>query len=172
MDKKICLIAAVSKNGVYGQGGKIPWRIPEEQRFFKEKTMGHAVVMGRKTWESLSIKLRPLPMRENIVITSDLDFQASGARVSASLRDSIHTAESRTVFVIGGRTLWFETMEIVDEAWVTVVHADYPIDNLTATAPALVHPARYWPGVVPHEIDRYPSVGDAPAFDIHHWVRM
>lgn len=171
-NKKVCVIAAVSRNGVYGRKGKIPWKIPEEQQFFKETTMGHTVVMGRKTWESLPLNFRPLPGRENIVLTQNAAFQASGAKIAVSLENAIRTAENETIFVIGGKEFWFTAMSFVHEAWITTVHTECRIDPSAAVAPALVRPIEHWPDLALHETKKYPAIDNAPAFDINHWVRM
>ena len=80
---RVFLVAAVAANRVIGAGGKLPWRLPEDLRHFKAITLGHPVIMGRKTWESLA--LRPLPGRENIVVTRAPGYDAPGAHVAASL---------------------------------------------------------------------------------------
>src|SRR5262245_15663338 len=88
---RLALIVAVSENGVIGKGGTLPWRIPEDMRWFKEKTIGKPCIIGRKTWESFP--KRPLPNRPNIIITRDLNFTADGATVVHSLDDAIKAAE-------------------------------------------------------------------------------
>lgn len=171
--KKVITIGAFSKDfAAYSKNGGIPWRIPEEQQHFKATTMGHAVIMGRKSWESLPQKMRPLPGRENIVITWNRAFQAQGARVVASLEEAIRTAEAEVVFVTGGRQFWIEAMEFADEAWITVVHIKQPeAEDILLHASEMLHPQLYWPQFELYEIDRRPAVDLIPAFDIQHWVR-
>src|SRR6478735_9379348 len=82
----LALIAAVASNGVIGEGNALPWRLPADMQRFRALTTGHSVIMGRKTWESIG---RPLPGRQNIVVTRQRDFQASGAELAASLEDAI-----------------------------------------------------------------------------------
>jgi len=100
----VCLIAAVSSNGVIGAGGKLPWRLPGDLRFFKAQTMGCPVIMGRRTWESIG---RPLPGRLNIVVSRSTGLQVAGASVAASLDEALALcAGVPTVFVIGGGDLY------------------------------------------------------------------
>jgi len=83
---RVYLVAAVAKNGVIGAGGKLPWHLPEDLRHFRKLTLGHPVIMGRRTWESLG---KPLPGRENIVISRRTGFEAPGASIAASLEAAI-----------------------------------------------------------------------------------
>src|SRR3990167_2138305 len=89
---RIYLIAAVAKNGVIGARGKLPWHLPEDLRHFKKLTLGHPVIMGRRTWESLG---RPLPGRDNIVVTRTTGYEAPGASVAASLAAAIALCSER-----------------------------------------------------------------------------
>jgi len=89
----LTLIAAVAKNGVIGKDNRLPWHLPADLRHFKALTSGHAVIMGRKTWESLPEKFRPLPGRQNIVVTRNAAYAASGATVAGSLPDAVAAAE-------------------------------------------------------------------------------
>ena len=93
------LIWAQSTSGVIGRDGGIPWRLPEDQARFKELTLGHTVVMGRLTWESLPKKVRPLPGRRNVVLTRQADYMADGAEVMTTLEDALTDDET---WVIGG----------------------------------------------------------------------
>src|SRR5690349_23121744 len=96
------LIWAQSASGVIGRSGGIPWRLPEDQARFKELTVGHSVVMGRLTWESLPAKVRPLPGRRNVVVTRDADYRADGATVVGDLDAAL---DSET-WVIGGAQIY------------------------------------------------------------------
>ena len=89
MSGALTLIAAVAQNGVIGKGNALPWHLPEDLKHFKQLTTGHAVIMGRKTWESLPPKFRPLPNRLNIVITRDPAYVAPGATVVHSLEEAV-----------------------------------------------------------------------------------
>ena len=95
---EVGLIWAQSSSGVIGRGGGIPWRVPEDQARFKELTMGHTVVMGRRTWESLPAKVRPLPGRRNVVLTRQTDFLADGAVVVQSLDSALTESD---IWVVG-----------------------------------------------------------------------
>ena len=84
----LTLIWAQSSSGVIGRGNSIPWHVPEDMARFKELTMGHTVIMGRTTWESLPARFRPLPGRRNVVLTRHADYVADGAEVVSSLEDA------------------------------------------------------------------------------------
>lgn len=100
----LALIAAVAKNGVIGSGNALPWRLPADMRRFRALTTGHSVIMGRKTWESIG---RPLPDRQNIVVTRQRDFRADGAIVKPSLDEALRAATfPAPVFCIGGGELY------------------------------------------------------------------
>ncbi|HYZ68740.1 MAG TPA: dihydrofolate reductase, partial [Mycobacterium sp.] len=97
------LIWAQSTYGVIGRDGGIPWRLPEDQARFKDLTMGHTVVMGRLTWESLPAKVRPLPGRRNVVVTRQAGYVAEGAHVVPSLKNALTDADT---WVIGGAQIY------------------------------------------------------------------
>jgi dihydrofolate reductase len=120
-DKRVVLVAAVADHGVIGRDGDIPWRIPEDMRHFREVTTGHTVVMGRVTYESIG---RPLPNRENIVITRDPDWSAEGVTVVGSIEEALAVAENLPgdVMVIGGAQIYEATMGLADVQVITEVH--------------------------------------------------
>ena len=100
----LALIAAVAKNGVIGEGNALPWRLPADLQHFRALTMGHAVIMGRKTWQSIG---RPLPGRQNIVVTRQRDFSAKGAEVAFSLGEALRAVTMPApAFCIGGGELY------------------------------------------------------------------
>jgi dihydrofolate reductase len=123
---KISLIAALTDDGVIGKDGKIPWQIPEDLKRFKQKTMGHGVIMGRKTFESIVAALgTPLPGRTNIVITRNPEYRPAGALVFNGLRSALAWLRSRgesQVFIIGGGELYREAIGQADEMLLTCVH--------------------------------------------------
>lgn len=124
---RLYLVAAVAANGIIGAGGKLPWHFPEELKHFKRLTMGHPIIMGRRTWESLK---GPLPGRENIVVTSNPGYQASGAAVATSLEAAIAMcAGESVVFVIGGTQLFAESLPIADGMVLTEIQRDYAGDT-------------------------------------------
>ena len=128
------LIWAQSTSGVIGRNGGIPWRLPEDQARFKELTMGHTVVMGRLTWESLPAKLRPLPGRRNVVVTRQADYMADGADVVTTLDDALTSYES---WVIGGEQIYALALPIATRCEVTEVEIDLPRQDADAVAPVL-----------------------------------
>jgi dihydrofolate reductase len=139
--KEVCVIGAVSHNGVYGHKGHIPWDIPEDLAHFKRCTEGGTVVMGRGTWESL--KVRPLPNRENIVVTNTPNYIALGAWVASSVTQAVEMSSRDKVFVIGGIDIWMEAIHIATELLITVVHKTYPvIPGATRLAPELLDPKK------------------------------
>src|ERR1051325_2721492 len=104
---RIYLVAAVAANGVIGVDGRLPWRLPEDLRHFKRLTLGHPVIMGRKTWESLGG--RALPGRDNIVVSAREGYEAAGASVASSLEAALALCLGEPVaFVIGGSRLFAE----------------------------------------------------------------
>jgi dihydrofolate reductase len=118
----IAVIAAVAANGVIGAGLALPWRLPGDLARFRRLTTGHAIVMGRRTWQSLG---RPLPGRQNIVVSRDPAFAADGARVVDSLDAALAAvAMPPPVFVIGGAALFGEALPRATTFHLTEVHAD------------------------------------------------
>src|SRR5437763_4010463 len=107
---KIYLVAAVAANGVIGRDGRLPWHLPEDLKHFKRLTLGHPIIMGRRTWESLG---RPLPGRDNIVVTRTAGYEASGAAVASSLEAALALCTGGSVvFVIGGQQLFAESLPL------------------------------------------------------------
>ncbi|GAC1634737.1 MAG: dihydrofolate reductase [Nevskia sp.] len=114
------LIAALSENRAIGRDGQLPWRLPEDLKRFKRLTIGKTVLMGRKTWDSLG---RPLPERENWVLTRDAAFAAAGARVFAGLGAALAASAGRELVIIGGAELYRQTLPIATRLELTQVHA-------------------------------------------------
>ena len=125
----LTLIAAVARNGVIGKDNRLPWHLPADLKHFKELTTGHAVIMGRKTWESLPAKFRPLPGRGNIVVTRNGAFRAEGAIVCTSLADAIAAASGDEAFVIGGAELYKAALPLADRLQLTEIDAEYEGDT-------------------------------------------
>ncbi|KVP75563.1 hypothetical protein WJ96_07595 [Burkholderia ubonensis] len=103
---ELILIAALARNRVIGHENQLCWHLPEDLARFRQLTRGHTVIMGRKTWESLPTTVRPLPGRQNIVISRQADYLADGARLVTNLADALALAEREKVFVIGGAQLY------------------------------------------------------------------
>ncbi len=121
----LSLIVAVAKNGVIGKDNRLLWHLPEDMRHFRETTRGKAVIMGRKTWESLPEQFRPLPGRHNIVVSRNPDYCATGATLAASLEDALAKAEQGNeggeIFVIGGEQLYQQAMPCADRLYLTEI---------------------------------------------------
>lgn len=124
---RIYLVAAVASNGIIGANGKLPWHLPEDLKHFKKLTLGHPVIMGRKTWESLG---KALPGRENIVVTSQAGYQAEGAAVAASLEAALALCAGEPVaFVIGGYRLFADSLPIASGIVLTEIHREFEGDT-------------------------------------------
>jgi dihydrofolate reductase len=131
----LVLIAAVARNGVIGRGGVLPWHLGADMAHFRDLTRGCPVIMGRRTWDSLSPRYRPLPGRANIVVSRRAGWTAEGAQVAPSLQAALRLARlrldaSRRVFVIGGAQLYREAMPSADVLELTEVRADVEGDIL------------------------------------------
>ncbi len=123
----ISAIAAVAENGVIGSKGELPWRLPDDMKFFQRTTVNHHVITGRKNYESIPERFRPLRDRVNIVVTRTQGYQAPGAWVCASLEAAIdlaRVADQKEVFIIGGGELYKEAFEknLVQRVYLTTVH--------------------------------------------------
>ncbi len=124
MKPLITLVAAVAENGVIGNRGALPWRIPADMRRFRALTMSKPVIMGRKTWDSLP--KRPLPGRVNIVLTRDASFRAEGAQVVSSLADALAAANRESpeeIMVIGGEAVFAAALPLARRIELTEVAA-------------------------------------------------
>ena len=122
MSTKISLIVAVAKNGIIGTGGTMPWHITEDFAHFKAVTLGHSVVMGRKTYESIG---RPLPRRRNIVITRNADLKIEGCEMAPSLEAALEMcAGEEEIFVIGGGEIYRQSMPLAHKLYITHVEIE------------------------------------------------
>ena len=128
------LIWAQSTSGVIGRDGGIPWHLPEDLVRFKDVTMGHTVVMGRRTWESLPAKVRPLPGRRNVVLTRQADYLADGATVVGDLDAALTTEDT---WVIGGSEIYHLALPAATCCRVTEVEIDLRLEDDDALAPML-----------------------------------
>jgi dihydrofolate reductase len=128
------LIWAQSSSGVIGRDNGIPWRLPEDQARFKELTLGHTVVMGRLTWESLPAKVRPLPGRKNVVVTRQAGYVADEATVVAGLDQALTDDET---WIIGGAQIYALALPLATRCEVTEVDVDLPPEDDDALAPVL-----------------------------------
>lgn len=119
--KSIQAIVAIDGNGAIGRQGDLLCHLPADMKHFKEVTMGHSIVMGRKTFESFP--RRPLPGRQNIVITRNADWQYPGVTVAHSVEEAIAAAQTNTVFIIGGAQVYEQALPLVDVLHLTQIHA-------------------------------------------------
>ena len=131
---QVGLIWAQSTSGVIGRDNGIPWRVPEDQARFKELTLGHTVIMGRLTWESLPAKVRPLPGRRNVVVTRQADYVADGATVVGSIEEALTDGET---WVIGGAQIYALALPVATRCEVTEVDVALSREDDDAVAPVL-----------------------------------
>jgi len=118
----ISLIAAIGKNNELGKGNTLLWHMPEDMKYFREKTKGRTVIMGRKTFESLK---GPLPNRKNIVITRDKKYLRHGVDVVHSLEEAIEKVKNEEeVFIIGGAEIYKQALPIADRLYITHIEAE------------------------------------------------
>ena len=126
---RLALVWAQTPAGVIGADGTLPWHLPEDLARFRSLTSGHAVLMGRRTWESLPERYRPLPGRANIVVTRQEGWAAPGAQVVHSVDDALATAAGGTVWVIGGAELYGQTLPRADRLEITELDLDVDGDT-------------------------------------------
>ncbi len=127
MSRSVGLIWAQAANGVIGGDGALPWYLPEDLAHFRTTTQGATVVMGRKTWESLPAKVRPLAGRDNIVVTTQSDWRAAGAVAAHSLDEALAQG-TKDVWVIGGASVYAAALDRADRAVVTELQKDFDGD--------------------------------------------
>ncbi|MCO4773117.1 MAG: dihydrofolate reductase [Deltaproteobacteria bacterium] len=125
---RLGVIVAVASNGVIGKDGDLPWRLPEDLKHFRRTTLGHAIIMGRTTWESIG---KPLAKRRNIVVTRQVDYVAPGAEVAHSLPEALAMARTTDPepFVIGGASLYAEALGSATRLEITEVHREVAGDT-------------------------------------------
>lgn len=122
------MIAAMGSNRVIGKDNDIPWRLPDDFKYFKDTTKNHHVIMGRKNWESLPPSFQPLPNRTNLVITRQKDYKADGAAVITSLEEAINIAKEageEEAFVIGGGEIYRMAMSLADKIYLTEIQSSF-----------------------------------------------
>ena len=129
----ISIIAAMGENRVIGRGNEMPWDIPSELQQFKERTMGHPVIMGRKTFESIG---HPLPGRKNIIISSQQGFAPEGSIVVRDLQSAIKAgAGADEVFICGGEAVFHEAMPLADRIYLTIIDEEFDGDTFFPEIP-------------------------------------
>lgn len=157
------LVVATSENGIIGDQGGMPWHLPRDLRQFKSLTMGHPIVMGRRTWESIG---RPLPGRRNIVLTRDRDYVADGADVVHSVEDIVHATDGdAVVMIIGGGEIYRLFLNMADTVHRTRIHCSLEGDT---TFPDLSPNAWTMSNQQRHEQDEH----NAHAMTFETWSRV
>jgi dihydrofolate reductase len=141
---KLKLIYARASNGVIGLNNQMPWHLPEDLAHFKRTTLGCPVLMGRKTWESIPVKFRPLPGRANLVLTRQQDWQAEGAWVVHTLEEGLslalaHCPNDKDLWVMGGAEIYAQAAAFAEEAVVTEIDASYEGDAFAPTLGSTWH---------------------------------
>ena len=143
---EIALIYARAANGVIGHNGTMPWHLPEDLAHFKALTQGHPVIMGRKTWDSLPARFRPLPGRANIVITRQPDWNENGVQRASNLREALLFAEqtdSTTAWIMGGAQIYAQALPLATRIELTEIAQDFDGDAHAPTpGPEWVEAAR------------------------------
>jgi dihydrofolate reductase len=127
----ISLIAAVAENNVIGKDNNLPWHLPTDMKYFRDTTMGHCVIMGRKNYDSIPLKYRPLDGRTNIVVTRQKDFIAEDCVVVNSMERALEVAREENeieVFIIGGADIYKQTIGIADKVYYTKIHHTFDGD--------------------------------------------
>lgn len=135
---ELVMIWAQAAGRIIGSGGTMPWHVPEDLAHFSQLTMGSPVVMGRKTWDSLPPRFRPLEGRRNVVITRDAEWRAVGAQVAHSAEDAIRLAAdgtADTIWIAGGATLYSQLLPSADRLEVTEIGAEIPGDTMAPVIP-------------------------------------
>lgn len=131
---KRIIIAAVAENNAIGKDNDLVWNLPDDMRFFKTQTLGKTVIMGRKNYESIPEKFRPLPKRENFIITRNKSYKAPGCLIFHDLKSAFDHADKQgagDVFIIGGAEIYKLALSenMVDEMYITRVHAQFEADS-------------------------------------------
>jgi dihydrofolate reductase len=160
---QLVIVAAVARNGAIGRGNALLWTEPTDQRHFRQLTMGAPVVMGRRTWQSLPDRFRPLPGRRNLVVSRDAAFDAPGAEVVPGLDAAVaRVADAARVCVIGGAQLYALALPLADVLELTEIDAD--LDGDTFFPP--------WDRAAFDEVARAPQTGaDGTPFAFVRYVR-
>ena len=125
---KISIIVAIAENNVIGKNNALIWHLPADMKHFKEITTGHCVITGRKNYESIPEKFRPLPNRNNIIITRQKNYQAPGAIVVGSIEEALKKAkqtDTGEIFIIGGAEIYRQSISLADKLYVTKIYHSF-----------------------------------------------
>lgn len=129
----ISIIVAMSENRVIGRNGKVPWYLPEDLERFKEITMGHALIMGRKTYESIG---KLLPGRRTIVLSRQVDYRPVGCETASSLQQAIDNVDNDDIFICGGSAVYAAALPLTTNIYLTFLHAVVDGDTFFPIIPA------------------------------------
>jgi len=125
----ISIIVAITENNIIGKANCMPWHLPADLKFFREKTTGHYIVMGRKTFESIGGG-RPLPNRVSIIITKQKDYKAEGCLIAHSLEEAIEMAKDQDeLFIIGGKQIYDQALAFANKMYITRIHTSIDGDT-------------------------------------------
>ena len=122
----VSLIVAASENNVIGKNNQLPWHLPADVKYFRKKTMGHCVIMGRKNFDSIPEKFRPLQGRTNIIVTHQKNFSAPDCIVVNSIDEALREAKSKNeteAFILGGGEIYKQSLVVADKIYLTRIHA-------------------------------------------------
>ena len=130
-DIRLSILVAMAKNRVIGQNNTLPWHLPADLKHFKSLTMGHTMIMGRKTYESIG---KPLPGRTNIIVTKQLNFQAPGTTIVHSIEEALEKSKGSSIangecFIIGGAELYRQTLKFCHRMYITEIQRDFEGDT-------------------------------------------
>jgi dihydrofolate reductase len=123
----ISIIVAAAENNVIGNNNNLIWHLPADLKFFKETTNGNSIIMGRKTYESIG---RPLPNRQNIIITRNTELQIDGVTIVNTLEEALEVAESEEKFICGGGQIYKEGIHLADKIYFTRIHQEFEGDTI------------------------------------------
>ncbi len=121
----ISMIWSMDRNGVIGRDNRMPWHLPADLAYFKSKTLGHTVIMGRKTYESIG---RPLPGRKNVIITRDVNYRADGCSICNSIEEALKLGLEEEVFIIGGADIYGKFLPFADKLYITFIEDTFEGD--------------------------------------------
>ncbi len=157
---RISLIVAMAENRVIGSGGTIPWKVPGEQKLFRRITLGHTLIMGRKTHEDIG---RPLPERTNIVISRNPDYRPPGCLTAQSLQGALDICppDETEIFIIGGGQLFHEALPIADRIYLTKVPLRMPGDTFFPVIPEnqfAITSSKRFEGPCPYDLHIYDRI--------------
>jgi dihydrofolate reductase len=127
----ISIIVAAGSNNAIGKNNSLIWHIPADMKFFKEKTTGHCIITGRKNYESIPEKFRPLPNRTNIIITRQRDYKAPGTIITGSIEEALEKAKAfgdEEIFIIGGGDIFRQSLHLVDTIYLTEIRQAFDAD--------------------------------------------